>query len=265
MPISRGSATRAARPDTRDARGIALRARLRHPVREPRHRARSDDLPRPGASPGEAGDGRRGGYCFEQNALFAAVLESLGFEVMRLAARVRFGATEIRPRTAHAARGENRRRALAGRRRLRRCGPALSDQAAGPGENQQGAWTFRMRTEGDEFVLESKESDGWLDLYAFTREPQYPVDYEIGNHYTSTHPHSPFVQNLVVQKGSLELALDPAQPRADRAEAARDDDRDDRRRSSTARPAGESIRPAFPGGHAIPDPYAIVVGTRRVP
>ncbi len=42
---------------------------------------------------------RRGGYCFEQNALFAAVLESLGFKLLRLAARVRFGATEIRPRT----------------------------------------------------------------------------------------------------------------------------------------------------------------------
>ena len=49
---------------------------------------------------------RRGGYCFEQNALFAAVLESLGFEVVRLAARVRFGATAIRPRTAHVARGK---------------------------------------------------------------------------------------------------------------------------------------------------------------
>ena len=32
---------------------------------------------------------RRGGYCFEQNALFAAALESLGFKVTRLAARVR--------------------------------------------------------------------------------------------------------------------------------------------------------------------------------
>jgi N-hydroxyarylamine O-acetyltransferase len=42
---------------------------------------------------------RRGGYCFEQNTLFAAVLESLGFVVTRLAARVRFGSTAIRPRS----------------------------------------------------------------------------------------------------------------------------------------------------------------------
>src|SRR5262245_42788003 len=36
--------------------------------------------------------GRRGGYCFEHNTLFAAVLEQLGFSLTRLAARVRFGA-----------------------------------------------------------------------------------------------------------------------------------------------------------------------------
>src|SRR5688500_1067883 len=36
---------------------------------------------------------RRGGYCFEQNLLFAAVLEAVGFRVSRLAARVRYRAT----------------------------------------------------------------------------------------------------------------------------------------------------------------------------
>src|SRR4051812_30887282 len=43
--------------------------------------------------------GGRGGYCFEQNGLFAAVLEKAGFRVLRLGARVRFGAVGIRPRT----------------------------------------------------------------------------------------------------------------------------------------------------------------------
>jgi N-hydroxyarylamine O-acetyltransferase len=43
--------------------------------------------------------GRRGGYCFEQNRLFAAALEALGFAVTPLAARVRFGTTSILPRT----------------------------------------------------------------------------------------------------------------------------------------------------------------------
>ena len=43
--------------------------------------------------------GRRGGYCFEQNSLFAAALETMGFKVQRLAARVRYGSTRVGPRT----------------------------------------------------------------------------------------------------------------------------------------------------------------------
>src|SRR5262249_30740485 len=42
---------------------------------------------------------RRGGYCFEQNTLFASVLEQIGFRVTRLAARVRLGAHRLLPRT----------------------------------------------------------------------------------------------------------------------------------------------------------------------
>src|SRR6266511_3875640 len=43
--------------------------------------------------------GGRGGYCFEHNALLAAVLEELGYGVTRLAARVRWMATGPTPRT----------------------------------------------------------------------------------------------------------------------------------------------------------------------
>ncbi|MHC5544329.1 arylamine N-acetyltransferase family protein, partial [Singulisphaera rosea] len=43
--------------------------------------------------------GKRGGYCFEHNLLFAAVLETLGFPVTRLAARVRYGTLQLLPRT----------------------------------------------------------------------------------------------------------------------------------------------------------------------
>ena len=44
-------------------------------------------------------DSGRGGYCFEQNALFAGVLEAIGFRVTRLAARVRMGSNRIGPRS----------------------------------------------------------------------------------------------------------------------------------------------------------------------
>src|SRR5262249_22835344 len=42
---------------------------------------------------------RRGGYCFEQNMLFSLVLERLGFKLARLAARVRYRANRLLPRT----------------------------------------------------------------------------------------------------------------------------------------------------------------------
>jgi N-hydroxyarylamine O-acetyltransferase len=150
---------------------------------------------------------RRGGYCFEQNALFAAVLESVGFDVVRLAARVRLGATEIRPRLHMLLEVRIDAEPWLADVGFGCSGPLYPICLLDPAENQQGCWTFCIRAEGDELVLESGESDAWFDLYSFTREPQYPVDYEAGNHYTSTHPHSPFVQNLVVQKGGLESRL----------------------------------------------------------
>jgi N-hydroxyarylamine O-acetyltransferase len=42
---------------------------------------------------------RRGGYCFEQNALFQAVLVALGFRVTPLSGRVRLGVAPEVPRT----------------------------------------------------------------------------------------------------------------------------------------------------------------------
>ncbi|HTW09990.1 MAG TPA: arylamine N-acetyltransferase [Acidimicrobiales bacterium] len=42
---------------------------------------------------------RRGGYCYEHNLLFAAVLEQLGFSFTGLSARVTMGAKAFRPMT----------------------------------------------------------------------------------------------------------------------------------------------------------------------
>ncbi len=148
----------------------------------------------------------RGGYCFEQNALFAAVLESIGFKVTRLAARVRFGAVEVRPRTHMLLEVQVDAEPWLADVGFGCAGPLYPVRLHETHLDQQGVWGFRVRTEGDQFVLESRESDGWLvDLYAFTREPQYPVDYEIGNYYTSTHPHSRFVRTLIVEKATPQV------------------------------------------------------------
>jgi N-hydroxyarylamine O-acetyltransferase len=149
-------------------------------------------------------ENRRGGYCFEHNTLFAAVLESLGFAVTRLAARVRFGAKTIRPRShmllCVAVDGE----------------PWLADVGFG-GEGllepirlnhhdpvRQGEWSYRVCVEDEVHVVQSLHAEGWFDLYAFTREPQHAVDFVVSNHFTSTYPDSPFVRSLVAQRNSPE-------------------------------------------------------------
>jgi len=143
--------------------------------------------------------GGRGGYCFEQNSLFAAVLDEIGFDVTRLAARVRSGATAVLPRTHMLllVRCE-------GKTWLADVGfgaeGLLHPVPFGTGEvSEQYAWSYRVVQEGELWVLQSLHGGGWSDLYAFTLEPQHAVDYEMANHFTSTHPESRFRRTVTAQ------------------------------------------------------------------
>ena len=143
----------------------------------------------------------RGGYCFEHNLLFAAVLREFGFEPTLLAARVRFRTTAVLPRTHMLLLVEGE-----GSRWLADVGfggeGLLLPVPFGNGEEARHyAWTYRVIEEAGAgtWILQSRRNDAWLDLYAFTLEPQQAVDYEIANHYMSTHPDSRFVQTLTVQ------------------------------------------------------------------
>ena len=64
---------------------------------------------------------------------------------------------------------------------------------------RQFAWSYRVIEEEGQWVLQSLRNDSWVDLYAFTLEPQQLADYELANYYTSTHPDSRFVPTLIVQ------------------------------------------------------------------
>ena len=143
--------------------------------------------------------GGRGGYCFEQNTLLAAVLEEIGFPVTRLAARVRAGAAGVLPRTHMLllVRCE-------GRTWLADVGfgaeGLLHPVPFGRGEvSEQFCWSYRVVPEGDLWVLQSLHGEDWTDLYAFTLEPQHAVDYEMANHFTSTHPESRFRRTVTAQ------------------------------------------------------------------
>lgn len=141
---------------------------------------------------------RRGGYCFEQNTLFQAVLEAIGFAVIPGEARVRRGASGVLARTHMVLLVQ-----LEG-------GLWLCDVGFGAdglllplpldGEpHRQFQGSFRVDAEGPLRVLRALQAEGWQDLYAFLPEARYPIDFEMANHFTSTYPESRFVKTLTAQ------------------------------------------------------------------
>lgn len=149
--------------------------------------------------------GRRGGYCFEQNTLFAAALRALGFEVTTLEARVRPpGATAPLPRTHMTLRVDVEGAAWLADVGFGGDGPLRPVRLDGtPGEEPDG--TVRIDREGEgTFVLRRARREEWTDLYAFSLTPALAVDYEVAHWFTATHPSSPFVRTLTVQRSDFE-------------------------------------------------------------
>ena len=143
---------------------------------------------------------RRGGYCFQQNALFRLALSALGFTVRAREARVRFAATLPVPPRTHMVLVVP----IDGVDWLVDVGfgangiiePLRLDGA----ETTQDGWTFRVEREGRLHLLQRRDGDQLPDLYAFTDDDAATIDYVIGNWYTSTHPDSKFVQTLTAQR-----------------------------------------------------------------
>jgi len=140
----------------------------------------------------------RGGYCFEHNTLFSAVLARLGFQLDTLEARVRFGSAGPAPRTHMALRVR-----LAGDDWLADVGfggeGLLGPLPFGGSEFSRFSDTYRLRQEGRVTVLQSLKPEGWFDFYALEPEPALAIDFLVGNHFTSTFPESRFVKTLTAQ------------------------------------------------------------------
>src|SRR5262249_29642793 len=124
--------------------------------------------------------GRRGGYCFEQNNLFKDVLETIGFSVTAISARMRFRMTELRPRTHMALLVD-----AAGRQYLCDTGfgtngllePILFEHDS---VAELPILSFRVRQESATcWALQATVEGQWNDLYAFTLEPQNRIDYVV--------------------------------------------------------------------------------------
>jgi N-hydroxyarylamine O-acetyltransferase len=144
---------------------------------------------------------RRGGYCFEQNSLLLAVLTALGFDARPLSARV--GLQRPRdytpPRTHLFVRVELDTSwlvdvgiggmSMASAIRLDTDAPQPT-----PHEPR------RLIREGNLVFHQARLGDEWCDVYATTLEDMPPIDREVANWYTSTHPQSSFKQRLIVAR-----------------------------------------------------------------
>jgi N-hydroxyarylamine O-acetyltransferase len=126
-------------------------------------------------------------------------LERLGFPVTRLAARVRFGTNEVRPRTHMVLKAEADGKSWLCDVGFGGWGLLEPIELRDGTESKQGAWTFRLRRENEHWILSCPQCPVGADQYVFNLEPQLPVDYEPPNHFCSTHPQSPFTQNITAQ------------------------------------------------------------------
>jgi N-hydroxyarylamine O-acetyltransferase len=146
---------------------------------------------------------RRGGYCFEQNAIFRAALETMGFAITPLIARVVWMAppgAPLGPRSHMLLKVD-----LAE-------GPYIADVGFGGQifsaplkleagvEQRTSEGVLRIAPADHALAVETRLPTGWAAMYRFTLEPAELADYEVSNWHTSTHPQSLFTNNLLAER-----------------------------------------------------------------
>ncbi|KRE92504.1 N-hydroxyarylamine O-acetyltransferase [Frateuria sp. Soil773] len=152
----------------------------------------------------------RGGYCFEQNLLFAEALRLVGFQVSGLIARVLWNRPEdaITAQTHMLLRIE-----LEGQSWLADVGFGSMTLAGAlrlePGVAQATQLEpFRlMPVDGGDWAMQAQVRGQWLTLYRFDLQPRHTVDYVVGNHYVSTYPESHFLADLIVARTAHDRRL----------------------------------------------------------
>ena len=140
---------------------------------------------------------RRGGFCYELNTAFCALLRGMGFRVSMLSAGVARDEGGFDPPFDHMALEvdlEERWLADVG----------FGDSFREPlrldhrGEQEQNGEYYRIvDAEEHHLVLERRESEKWKPQYRFTLEPYELGDFDEMCRYHQTSPESPFTQKRV--------------------------------------------------------------------
>jgi N-hydroxyarylamine O-acetyltransferase len=144
----------------------------------------------------------RGGYCYELNNLFLALLQALGFDARGITGRVVMG----QPEGAWTARTHRLSLVtLNGVRYITDVGfggmvptaPLLLDTEA---EQLTPHEPYRIERHEDGYTLRANVDGEWRAMYIFDLQRQEDIDYTVGNWYVSTHPESSFARQLMVAR-----------------------------------------------------------------
>jgi N-hydroxyarylamine O-acetyltransferase len=145
---------------------------------------------------------RRGGFCYELNGLFAALLRALGFKVEMLSAGVANAEGDFGPDFDHMVLmvpleerwlvdvgfGDSFRE------------PLLLDFE---GEQVQNDEAYRISPHNSHLIMSQRRGDGeWKDQYRFTLQPHTYPDYAGMCHYHQTSPESHFTKARVCSRAT---------------------------------------------------------------
>jgi N-hydroxyarylamine O-acetyltransferase len=147
---------------------------------------------------------RRGGFCYEANGLFAALLRELGFDVKMLSAGAANANEEFGPDFDHMA-----LMVTINERWLADVGfgdsfrePLLIDKT---GEQRQGERAYRIDPDGGYLVLMQRDGGAgaaWKAQFRFTLQPYEYSDYEEMCRYHQTSPQSHFTRGRICSRAT---------------------------------------------------------------
>lgn len=144
----------------------------------------------------------RGGYCYELNNLFLALLQELGFDARAISGRVVMG----QPEGSWTARTHRLSLVIiddvryitdVGFGGMVPTAPLLLDTRA---EQATPHESYRIDLHVDGFTLRANVAGEWRAMYIFDLQRQEDIDFAVGNWYVSTHPESSFVKQLMVAR-----------------------------------------------------------------
>lgn len=143
---------------------------------------------------------KRGGYCYEVNGLFTMVLQALDIPYQLVAARPMFYPVK-RPKTHMAVIAT-----VEGQEYL--CDLGFGSYCIREPLNladcnqpiQQGADTFQLLKQGDEYILQALVEGNWINQYGFNRCPVEFIDFAPANWMNSTHKDAIFTQKYLIVK-----------------------------------------------------------------